>query len=122
TMQRAAHRARAWPCTGADGMTRRGSDSGALDSPPSGTDACTRDADASCRSLRSSFLFVVFVLPFVRFVRASLYRHVHGTPAKPENEFAELKPQCTGEGNYIAGNSKYVQRHAREADRRRTPR
>jgi len=42
-----------------------------------------------------------------RFVRASLYRHVHGTPVKPENEFAELKPQCTGEGNYIAGNSKF---------------
>jgi WD40 repeat protein len=41
------------------------------------------------------------------FVRASLYRHVHGQPAKPENEFNELKPQCTGEGNYIAANSKF---------------
>lgn len=41
------------------------------------------------------------------FVRASLYRHVHGTPVKPENEFSELKPQCTGEGNYIACNSKF---------------
>lgn len=42
-----------------------------------------------------------------RFVRASLFRHVHGTPAKPEGEFQELKPQCTGEGNYIAANSKF---------------
>lgn len=42
-----------------------------------------------------------------RFVRASSYRHVHGTPAKPEGEFCELKPQCTGEGNYIAANSKF---------------
>jgi len=42
-----------------------------------------------------------------RFVRASLYRHVHGQPAKPENEFNELKPQCTGEGNYITANSKF---------------
>jgi coronin-1B/1C/6 len=46
-------------------------------------------------------------LPLRRFVRASLYRHVHGTPAKPEGEFCELKPACTGEGNYIAANSKF---------------
>lgn len=32
---------------------------------------------------------------------------MHGTPAKPEGEFNELKPQCTGEGNYIAANSKF---------------
>jgi len=48
-----------------------------------------------------------FLFPLSRFVRASLYRHVHGTPAKPENEFSELKPQCTGDGNYIAANSKF---------------
>jgi len=42
-----------------------------------------------------------------RFVRASLFRHVHGAPAKPEGEFSELKPQCTGEGNYITANSKF---------------
>jgi len=42
-----------------------------------------------------------------RFVRASLYRHVFGNPAKPEGEFSELKPQCTGEGNYIAANDKF---------------
>jgi len=42
-----------------------------------------------------------------RFVRASHYRHVFGTAAKPEHEYAEVKPLCTGEGNYIACNDKF---------------
>jgi len=42
-----------------------------------------------------------------RFVRASLYRHVHGQPCKPEGEYSELRPQCTGEGNYIAASEKF---------------
>jgi len=42
-----------------------------------------------------------------RFVRASLYRHVHGDAPKPDQEFSELKPQCTGEGNFITANEKF---------------
>ena len=41
-----------------------------------------------------------------RFVRASSYRHVHGKTPKPDQEYSELKPQCTGEGNFIAANEK----------------
>ena len=43
-----------------------------------------------------------------RFVRASSYRHVHGKTPKPDAEYSELKPQCTGEGNFIAANEKFV--------------
>lgn len=42
-----------------------------------------------------------------RFVRASAYRHVFGKAPKPEGEFTDLRPLTTGEGNYIAGNSKF---------------
>ena len=42
-----------------------------------------------------------------RFVRASSYRHVHGKTPKPDQEYSELKPQCTGEGNFIAANEKF---------------
>lgn len=42
-----------------------------------------------------------------RFVRASSYRHVHGKAPKPEGEFTDLKPVCTGEGNYICANHKF---------------
>jgi len=40
-----------------------------------------------------------------RYVRQSSYRHVFGTPAK--ESFLGLTPSCNGEGNYIAGNTKY---------------
>jgi coronin-1B/1C/6 len=42
-----------------------------------------------------------------RFVRASSYRHVHGTPAKSEAQFTSIRPLCSGDGNYIAGNGKF---------------
>jgi coronin-1B/1C/6 len=43
-----------------------------------------------------------------RFVRASSYRHVHGVPAKPDESFMDLRPQTTGDGNYVCGNDKFV--------------
>jgi len=42
-----------------------------------------------------------------KFVRVSSFRHVHGDPAKPEKCFTDVRPQCDGEGNHIAGNTKY---------------
>eukprot|EP00475_Leptophrys_vorax_P014082 TRINITY_DN2046_c0_g1_i1.p1 TRINITY_DN2046_c0_g1~~TRINITY_DN2046_c0_g1_i1.p1 ORF type:complete len:471 (-),score=132.31 TRINITY_DN2046_c0_g1_i1:90-1409(-) len=42
-----------------------------------------------------------------RFVRASKFRHVHGEPAAPKDCFTELRPETTGEGNYIKANSTY---------------
>jgi len=42
-----------------------------------------------------------------RFVRASHFRHVFGTAAKPEQEYQDCKPLCQGEGNYIACNEKF---------------
>jgi len=42
-----------------------------------------------------------------RFVRASKFRHVHGEPAAAKDCFTELRPETTGEGNYIKANSTY---------------
>lgn len=42
-----------------------------------------------------------------RFVRASLYRHVHGDAPKPEKTYNDLRPVCNGEGNFICANDKY---------------
>jgi coronin-1B/1C/6 len=42
-----------------------------------------------------------------RFVRASKFRHVHGEPAALKDCFTELRPETTGEGNYIKSNSTY---------------
>lgn len=42
-----------------------------------------------------------------RFVRASKYRHVFGTPAKKEKAFLGVRAECTGEGNFIAASSAY---------------
>lgn len=43
-----------------------------------------------------------------RFVRASKYRHVHGSAPKKDKCYVNVRPQCTGEGSYITGNDKYV--------------
>jgi len=42
-----------------------------------------------------------------RFVRASSYRHVHGDPAKPEATFQDLRPQSTGDGDFVTANGSY---------------
>jgi coronin-1B/1C/6 len=42
-----------------------------------------------------------------RFVRASKFRHIHGDQPKLEQCFQELRPQTSGESNYIAANRKY---------------
>lgn len=42
-----------------------------------------------------------------RFVRVSSYRHVHGEPAKPEGTFQDLRPQSTGDGDFVTANGKY---------------
>lgn len=42
-----------------------------------------------------------------RFVRASSYRHVFGEPAKDDASFQDIRPQCNGDGNYVAGSPKY---------------
>ena len=33
---------------------------------------------------------------------------VYGDPAKPDKCFQDVRPQCDGEGNHIAGNTKYM--------------
>lgn len=43
-----------------------------------------------------------------RFVRASSYRHVHGTPAKPDKQYQDLRPLCSGDGNYVAASHKFL--------------
>jgi coronin-1B/1C/6 len=43
-----------------------------------------------------------------RFVRASLFRHVVGEPARRDDCFLGLKPVTSGEGNYLAANHKYI--------------
>jgi coronin-1B/1C/6 len=40
-----------------------------------------------------------------RYVRSSSYRHVFGTPAK--EPFLGLIPACSGEGNFVAANTKF---------------
>lgn len=40
-----------------------------------------------------------------RYVRQSSYRHVFGTPAK--EPFLGIAPLCSGEGNYVAANTKF---------------
>jgi len=42
-----------------------------------------------------------------RFVRASSFRHVHGVAEKPDGSFLQAQIQCSGDGNYVAGNAKY---------------
>jgi len=42
-----------------------------------------------------------------RFVRASKYRHVFGTPAKKDKAFLGVRAETTGEGNFIAASSTY---------------
>jgi len=42
-----------------------------------------------------------------RFVRASAFRHVFGTPAKPENVFGDTRADVTGNGNHIVANDIY---------------
>jgi len=42
-----------------------------------------------------------------RFVRASKFRHVHGTPAKKDKAFQNVRTECTGEGNYIAASTAF---------------
>jgi len=41
-------------------------------------------------------------------LRQGKYRHVYGEPAKPENQFLDLKnPFCSGEGTYLKCNPKF---------------
>jgi len=42
-----------------------------------------------------------------RFVRASKYRHVFGTPAKPDKQYS-VKASATGDGNSLKVNSKFI--------------
>lgn len=42
-----------------------------------------------------------------RYVRQSSYRHVFGTPAKPEGQFLNTNAACNGDGEFIAANDKY---------------
>jgi len=42
-----------------------------------------------------------------RFVRSSKYRHVHGDQNRSDQCYHGIRPQCTGESNYIAGNTKF---------------
>jgi len=43
-----------------------------------------------------------------RYVRQSSFRHVFGTPAKPEGQFTGVNPACNGDGDYICGNDKFL--------------
>lgn len=43
-----------------------------------------------------------------RFVRKSSFRHVHGEAAKPEGCFLNTNVECSGDGNYICGNDKFL--------------
>jgi hypothetical protein len=42
-----------------------------------------------------------------RFVRASKYRHVHGDEPKKDGAYVNLRPQCTGDGNFVAASTKF---------------
>jgi WD40 repeat protein len=43
-----------------------------------------------------------------RFVRKSSFRHVHGVAAKPQDSFLQADVLTSGDGNYIAGNDKFL--------------
>jgi len=47
-----------------------------------------------------------------RYVRQSSYRHVFGTPAKPEGQFlvsgTATTPACNGDGDFICANEKFM--------------
>jgi len=43
-----------------------------------------------------------------RYVRQSSYRHVFGTPAKPESQFLGVQPACNGDGDFICANEKFL--------------
>jgi len=43
-----------------------------------------------------------------RYVRQSSFRHVFGTPAKPEGQFLGVAPACNGDGDFICANEKYL--------------
>jgi len=43
-----------------------------------------------------------------RYVRQSSFRHVFGTPAKPEGQFTGINPACNGDGDFICGNDKFL--------------
>jgi len=43
-----------------------------------------------------------------RYVRQSSFRHVFGTPAKPESQFLGANPACNGDGDFICGNEKFL--------------
>jgi len=41
-------------------------------------------------------------------VRQSSFRHVFGTPAKPEGQFLGVTPACNGDGDFICANDKFL--------------
>lgn len=43
-----------------------------------------------------------------RFVRASSYRHVHGEAAKPNQSYTDIRPQTSGDGDFVKASSKYL--------------
>jgi len=43
-----------------------------------------------------------------RYVRQSSFRHVFGTPAKPEGQFQGIQPACNGDADFITANDKYL--------------
>jgi len=43
-----------------------------------------------------------------RYVRQSSFRHVFGTPAKPEGQFTGVNPACNGDGDFICANDKFL--------------
>lgn len=43
-----------------------------------------------------------------RFVRASSYRHVHGVAAKTTGSYTDIRPQSSGDGDFVKANSKFL--------------
>lgn len=43
-----------------------------------------------------------------RFVRASKYRHVFGTPAKPDKQYLSVKAPGSGDSNFLKANTKFI--------------
>jgi len=43
-----------------------------------------------------------------RYVRQSSFRHVFGTPAKPQGQFLGVSPACNGDGDFICANEKFL--------------
>jgi coronin-1B/1C/6 len=43
-----------------------------------------------------------------RYVRQSSFRHVFGSPAKPEGQFLGVAPGCNGDGDFICANEKFL--------------